>query len=52
MDSFVATIDSCKDLKHIEKLNYLHFHLEGEALCTIKGIKLADKIYPALEVLR
>ena len=52
MDSFVAAIDSCKDLRHIEKLSYLHSYLESEAHRTIQGIKLADKTYPALEVLR
>ena len=30
-DSFVVAIDSCKDLKDIEKFNYLHSYLEGEA---------------------
>ena len=53
MDSFVAAIDSCEDLEDIEKFNYLHFYLEGEAFRTIPGIKLTDKNYPeALEVLR
>ena len=53
MDSFVAAIDSCEDLKDIEKFNYLHSYLEGEAFRTIQGIKLTDKNYPeALEVLR
>ena len=53
MDSFVAAIDSCEDLKDIEKFNYLHSCLEGEAFRTIQGIKLIDKNYPeALEVLR
>ena len=53
MDSFVAAIDSCEDLKDIEKFNYLHSYLEGEAIRTIQGIKLTDKNYPkALEVLR
>ena len=52
MDSFAAAIDSCEDLKHIEKLSYLHSYLESEAFRTIQGIKLADKIYPRLEVLR
>ena len=52
-DSFVAAIDSCKDLKDIEKFNYLYSYLEGEAFRTIKDIKLIDKNYPqALEVLR
>ena len=52
MDSFVAAIDSCEDLKDIEKFNYLHSYLEGEAFRTIQGIKLTDKNYPeALEVL-
>ena len=52
-DSFVAAIDSCKDLKDIEKFNYLYSYLEGEAFRTIKDIKLTDKSYPqALEVLR
>ena len=51
-DSFVAAIDSCKDLKDIEKFNYLHSYLEGEAFHTIQGIKLTDKNYPqALAVL-
>ena len=53
MDSFVAVTDSCEDLNNIEKFNYLHSYLEGEAFCTIQGIKLTDKKYPeALEVLR
>ena len=53
MDSFVAAIDSCEDLKDIEKFNYLHSYLEGEAFRTIQGIKLTDKNYPeTLEVLR
>ena len=53
MDSFVAAIDSCEDLEDIEKFNYLHFYLEGEAFRTIPDIKLTDKNYPeALEVLR
>ena len=53
MDSFVAAIDSCEDLKDIEKFNYLHSYLEGEAFRTIQGIKLTDKNYPeALELLR
>ena len=43
-DSFVAAIDSCKDLKDIEKFSYLHSYLEGEAFCTIQGIKLTDNI--------
>ena len=52
-DSFVAAIDSCKDLKDIEKFNYLYSYLEGEAFCTIQDVKLIDKNYPqALEVLR
>ena len=52
-DSFVAAIDSCKDLKDIEKFNYLYSYLEGEAFRTIKDIKLTDKNYPqALKVLR
>ena len=53
MDSFVAAIDSCEDLKDIEKFYYLYSYLEGEAIRTIQGIKLTDKNYPkALEVLR
>ena len=49
----IAAIDSCEDLKDIEKFNYLHSCLEGEAFRTIQGIKLIDKNYPeALEVLR
>ena len=52
-DSFVAAIDSCKDLNDIEKFIYLHSYLEGEAFRTMQGIKLTDKNYPeALEVLR
>ena len=44
---------SCKDLKDIERFNYLHSYLEGEAFRTIQGIKLTDKNYPeALEILR
>ena len=43
-DSFVAAIDSCKDLKDIEKFSYLHSYLEGEAFRTIQGIKLTDNI--------
>ena len=42
VDSFVATIDSCEDLKDIEKFNCLHGYLEGEAFCTIQAIKLTD----------
>ena len=53
MDSFVATIDSCADLKDVEKFNYLHSYLEGEAFWTIQGIKLTDKNYSeALGTLR
>ena len=53
MDSFVAAIDSCEDLKDIEKFNYLYSYLESEAFRTVQGIKLTDKNYPeALEVLR
>ena len=48
MDSFVAAIDSCKDLKDIEKFNYLDSYLEGEAFRTIQGVKLTDKNYPEL----
>ena len=52
-DSFVAAIDSFKDLKYIEKVNYLYSYFEGEAFRTIQDIKLTDKNYPqALEVLR
>ena len=52
-DSFVAAIDSCKDLKDIKKFKYLYPYLEGEAFRTIQDIKLTDKNYPqALEVLR
>ena len=52
-DSFVAAIDSCKDLKDIKKFKYLYSYLEGEAFRTIQDIKLTDKNYPqALEVLR
>ena len=36
MDSFVAAIDSCEDLKDIEKFNYLHSCLEGEAFTQFK----------------
>ena len=53
MDSFVAVTDSCEDLNNIEKFNYLHSYLEGEAFRTIQSIKLTNKNYPeALEVLR
>ena len=53
MDSFVAAIDSCEDLKDIEKFNYSHSYLEGAAFRTMQGTKLTDKNYPeALEVLR
>ena len=53
MDAFVAVIDSCQNLKNIEKFNYLHSYLDGEAFRTIQGIKLIDKTYPeAQEVLR
>ena len=53
MDSFVAAIDSCEDLKEIEKFNYFHSYLEGETFHTIQGIRLTYKNYPeALEVLR
>ena len=53
MDSFVAAIDSCADLKDIEKFNYLHSYLEGEAFWTIQGIELTDKNYSeALGTLR
>ena len=45
-DSFVAAIDSCKDLKDIEKFNYLYSYLEGEAFRTIRDVKLTDKNYP------
>ena len=48
MGSFVAAIDSCKDLKDIEKFNYFHSYLEGEAFRTIQGVKLTDKNYPEL----
>ena len=52
-DSFVAAIDSFKDLKYIEKVNYLYSYFDGEAFLTIQDIKLTDKNYPqALEVLR
>ena len=51
-DSFVAAIDSCKDLKYIDKVNYLYSYFAGEAFRTIQDIKLTDKNYPqALEVL-
>ena len=36
MDSFVAAIDSCEDLRDIEKFNYLHSYLEGEAFTQFK----------------
>ena len=42
MDSFVAAIDSYEDLTDIEKFNYLHGYLEGEAYCTTQAIKLTD----------
>ena len=42
MDSFAAAIESSKDLKDIEKFNYLHYHLEDEAFHTNRGIKLTD----------
>ena len=35
-----------EDLKDIEKFNYLHPYLEGEAFRAIQGIKLTDKNYP------
>ena len=42
VDSFVAAIDSYEDLTDIEKFNYLHGYLEGEAYCTTQAIKLTD----------
>ena len=53
IDSFVAAVDSCEELRDIEKFNYLKSYLEGEALRTIKGITLTNKNYKeALDVLR
>ena len=37
MDSFVAAIDSCENLKDIEKLNYLHSYLEGRKRQGLRG---------------
>ena len=39
MDSFAPAIDSSEDLNDIEKFNYLHSYLEGEAFRAIQGIK-------------
>ena len=39
MDSFAPATDSSEDLNDIEKFNYLHYYLEGEAFRTIQGIK-------------
>ena len=39
MDSFAPATDSSEDLNDIEKFNYLHYYLEGEAFRTNQGIK-------------